>query len=128
MIALIQRALQASVAVAGETIGEIGAGLLILLGVEKGDTPESAQKLVDKVLGYRIFADEGDKMNLNVLQAGAACWWCRSSRWRPILKKACGRASPVVPLRRRPKNCTTTLSPAAVKKVSALKPVASRLI
>lgn len=60
--------------------------MLILLGVEKGDTPESAQKLVDKVLGYRIFADEGDKMNLNVLQAGAACWWCRSSRWRPILK------------------------------------------
>ncbi|MFB5174404.1 D-aminoacyl-tRNA deacylase [Erwinia amylovora] len=72
MIALIQRALQASVAVAGETIGEIGAGLLILLGVEKGDTPESAQKLVDKVLGYRIFADESDKMNLNVLQAGGS--------------------------------------------------------
>ncbi|AUX74341.1 D-aminoacyl-tRNA deacylase [Erwinia pyrifoliae] len=72
MIALIQRARQASVAVAGETIGEIGAGLLILLGVEKGDSPESARKLADKVLGYRIFADEDDKMNLNVLQAGGS--------------------------------------------------------
>lgn len=72
MIALIQRALSASVTVAGETIGEIGPGLLILLGVEKGDTPENAKKLVDKVLGYRIFSDENDKMNLNVQQAGGS--------------------------------------------------------
>jgi len=72
MIALIQRALSASVTVAGETIGEIGPGLLILLGVEKGDTPEHAKKLVDKVLGYRIFGDENDKMNLNVQQAGGS--------------------------------------------------------
>lgn len=70
MIALIQRALHASVAVAGETIGEIGPGLLILLGVEKGDTPDNARKLVDKALGYRIFADKDDKMNLSVQQAG----------------------------------------------------------
>ncbi|WP_421507770.1 D-aminoacyl-tRNA deacylase [Erwinia rhapontici] len=72
MIALIQRALSASVTVAGETIGEIGPGLLILLGVEKGDTPEHAKKLVDKVLGYRIFGDENDKMNLNVQKAGGS--------------------------------------------------------
>ncbi|CAO95080.1 D-aminoacyl-tRNA deacylase [Erwinia tasmaniensis] len=72
MIALIQRAQQASVSVAGETTGEIGPGLLILLGVEKGDTPESASKLADKVLGYRIFGDENDKMNLNVQQAGGS--------------------------------------------------------
>ncbi|MEJ5063993.1 D-aminoacyl-tRNA deacylase [Erwinia sp. MYb375] len=72
MIALIQRALSASVTVSGETIGEIGPGLLILLGVEKGDTPEHAKKLVDKVLGYRIFGDENDKMNLNVQQAGGS--------------------------------------------------------
>ncbi|MEJ4047243.1 D-aminoacyl-tRNA deacylase [Erwinia sp. SLM-02] len=69
MIALIQRVLAASVAVSGETIGEIGPGLLVLLGVEKGDTPESARKLSSKVLGYRIFGDENDKMNLNVQQA-----------------------------------------------------------
>ncbi len=72
MIALIQRALSASVTVAGETVGEIGPGLLILLGVEKEDTRESALKLVDKVLGYRIFGDENDKMNLNVQQAGGS--------------------------------------------------------
>lgn len=72
MIALIQRALSASVTVAGETLGEIGPGLLILLGVEKHDTEDNARKLVDKVLGYRIFADENDKMNLNVQQAGGS--------------------------------------------------------
>lgn len=72
MIALIQRVLAASVTVAGETIGEIGPGLLVLLGVEKGDTPESARKLSSKVLGYRIFGDENDKMNLNVQQANGS--------------------------------------------------------
>lgn len=72
MIALIQRALSASVAVNGETIGQIGTGLLILLGVERGDTPAHAEKLADKVLGYRIFGDENGRMNLNVQQAGGS--------------------------------------------------------
>lgn len=70
MIALIQRAQSASVTVAGEIVGEIGAGLLILLGVEKGDGEAQVERLCDKVLGYRIFSDENDKMNLNVQQAG----------------------------------------------------------
>ncbi|WP_034943113.1 D-aminoacyl-tRNA deacylase [Erwinia oleae] len=72
MIALIQRALNASVTVAGETIGEIGPGLLILLGVEKGDDAQKAQRLCDRVLGYRIFSDENGKMNLNVQQTGGS--------------------------------------------------------
>lgn len=72
MIALIQRVLNARVTVADETLGEIGPGLLILLGVEKGDTPEKALRLVKKVVGYRIFGDENDKMNLNVQQAGGS--------------------------------------------------------
>lgn len=72
MIALIQRALSASVTVAGETTGEIGPGLLILLGVEKGDDQQKAQRLCDRVLGYRIFGDQNDKMNLNVQQAGGS--------------------------------------------------------
>ncbi|WP_428944573.1 D-aminoacyl-tRNA deacylase [Pantoea sp. FN060301] len=72
MIALIQRALNASVTVAGETIGEIGPGLVILLGVEKGDDEQKAQRLCDRVLGYRIFGDEQGKMNLNVQQAGGS--------------------------------------------------------
>ncbi|QKJ89095.1 D-tyrosyl-tRNA(Tyr) deacylase [Paramixta manurensis] len=72
MIALIQRVLNASVTVAGETVGEIGAGLLVLLGVEKGDTEQKAQRLTERVLGYRIFGDENGKMNLNVQQAGGS--------------------------------------------------------
>ena len=69
MIALIQRVSQAKVDVNGETIGQIGKGLLILLGVEKEDNQEKADKLAEKVLNYRIFSDENDKMNLNVQQA-----------------------------------------------------------
>ncbi|WP_034918311.1 D-aminoacyl-tRNA deacylase [Erwinia sp. 9145] len=72
MIALIQRALNASVTIAGETTGEIGPGLLILLGVEKGDDAQKAQRLCDRVLGYRIFSDENGKMNLNVQQIGGS--------------------------------------------------------
>lgn len=69
MIALIQRVSQAKVNVEGETIGKIGKGLLVLLGVEKEDNREKADKLAEKVLNYRIFSDENDKMNLNVQQA-----------------------------------------------------------
>ena len=69
MIALIQRVTQAKVDVNGETIGQIGKGLLVLLGVEKEDNQEKADKLAGKVLNYRIFSDENDKMNLNVQQA-----------------------------------------------------------
>lgn len=70
MIALIQRVTQAKVDVNGETIGQIGKGLLVLLGVEKDDDQAKADKLAEKVLNYRIFSDENDKMNLNVQQAG----------------------------------------------------------
>ena len=72
MIALIQRVSRASVTVDDETVGEIGAGLLVLLGVEKGDDEQKAQRLTERVLGYRIFGDENDKMNLNVQQAGGS--------------------------------------------------------
>ncbi|WP_067709215.1 MULTISPECIES: D-aminoacyl-tRNA deacylase [unclassified Erwinia] len=72
MIALIQRVLSASVTVAGERIGETGPGLLVLLGVEKGDDQQKASRLCDRVLGYRIFSDDQGKMNLNVQQAGGS--------------------------------------------------------
>jgi D-tyrosyl-tRNA(Tyr) deacylase len=70
MIALIQRVSDARVAVAGETIGKIGPGLLVLLAVEKGDDQSKCKRLAQRVLAYRIFADSDDKMNLNVQQAG----------------------------------------------------------
>ena len=72
MIALIQRVRRASVTVADETVGEIGAGLLVLLGVEQEDNEQKAQRLSERVLGYRIFSDENGKMNLNVQQAGGS--------------------------------------------------------
>ncbi|HBO39201.1 MAG TPA: D-tyrosyl-tRNA(Tyr) deacylase [Pasteurellaceae bacterium] len=70
MIALIQRVTGAKVTVEGETIGQIGKGLLVLLSVEKEDNCEKADKLAGKVLNYRVFSDENGKMNLNVQQIG----------------------------------------------------------
>ncbi|EPE7490979.1 D-aminoacyl-tRNA deacylase [Cronobacter universalis] len=69
MIALIQRVTHASVRVGDEVTGEIGPGLLVLLGVEKDDDEQKANRLCERVLGYRIFSDEQGKMNLNVQQA-----------------------------------------------------------
>lgn len=66
MRALIQRVSQAEVKVSGKTVGAIEGGLLVLLGVEKTDTPELAEKLLEKVLKYRIFGDSDDKMNLSL--------------------------------------------------------------
>ena len=68
MIALIQLVTQAKVEVGGEVVGQIGKGLLVLLGVEKDDDRAKADKLAEKVLNYRVFSDENDKMNLNVQQ------------------------------------------------------------
>jgi len=72
MIALIQRVSEARVTVAGETIGQIGPGLLVLLGVEKGDDQSKCKRLAQRVLAYRLFADSDHKMNLNVQQAGGS--------------------------------------------------------
>lgn len=69
MIALIQRVSEASVVVDGRVVGAIGKGLLVLLGVEKDDDEKKAHRLHEKVLSYRIFSDEQEKMNLNVQQA-----------------------------------------------------------
>lgn len=66
MQGLIQRVKQAKVAVAGEVVGEISHGILLLLGVEKQDTEQSVQKLLHKVSNYRIFTDEQGKMNLSL--------------------------------------------------------------
>ena len=68
MIALIQRVSSAKVEVDGEIVGQIGKGLLVLLGVEKDDDRQKADKLAEKVLNYRVFSDADDKMNLNIQQ------------------------------------------------------------
>ena len=68
MIAMIQRVTDAVVKVNDQTVGEIRSGLLVLLGIEKGDTDQQCKRLAEKVLAYRIFADDQGKMNLNVQQ------------------------------------------------------------
>lgn len=68
MLGLIQRVKQASVTVNREIVGDIQQGILLLLGIQKTDTEETANKLIDKLLTYRIFADADNKMNCNVQQ------------------------------------------------------------
>ena len=70
MIALVQRVTQASVEVAGDAVGAIGTGLLVLVCAEPSDTPDHAARLVEKLLKLRIFADAAGKMNRNVQDAG----------------------------------------------------------
>ncbi len=70
MIALLQRVAEARVVVAGNTIGEIGPGLLALIGVQRADSSAQAQRLATRLLSYRLFSDSAGKMNLNVSQAG----------------------------------------------------------
>ena len=70
MIALLQRVSQARVDIAGETVGQIGAGLLVLVCAEPADTEAVAQKLLAKILKLRIFADEAGKMNRSVQDEG----------------------------------------------------------
>ena len=62
MIALIQRVTRASVTVEGEVTGEIGPGLLVLLGVERDDDEQKANRLCERVLGYRIFSDRAEAL------------------------------------------------------------------
>ena len=67
MIALIQRVTEAKVEVDGRITGAIGRGILALIGVERGDAEAQAERLVERVLGYRIFPDAEGKMNLSLL-------------------------------------------------------------
>ncbi|BDV41674.1 D-aminoacyl-tRNA deacylase [Geotalea uraniireducens] len=72
MKAVIQRVSEAAVTVAGETVGAIGPGILVLLGVEKGDAERDAEWLAEKIAGLRIFEDQAGKMNLSVRETGGA--------------------------------------------------------
>lgn len=66
MIALIQRVKQARVDVDGETVGDIGQGILAFIGVEKDDNEQQADALLRKIISYRIFSDDNEKMNLSL--------------------------------------------------------------
>ena len=69
MKALIQRVKRASVTIEGELFSTINSGILVFLGVEKGDEKENAEKLAQKIVNLRIFEDENEKMNLSLKDA-----------------------------------------------------------
>jgi D-tyrosyl-tRNA(Tyr) deacylase len=70
MIGLLQRVSEARVEVDGETIGAVGRGLLVLVGVQSGDDAARAARLLERLLGYRVFPDAAGKMNLSVRDIG----------------------------------------------------------
>lgn len=70
MIGLLQRITEARVEVSGETIGAVGRGLLVLVGIQRGDSEASAERLLEKMLSYRVFPDADDKMNLDLKDVG----------------------------------------------------------
>jgi len=72
MRAVIQRVSRASVTVEGEVVGEIGRGMLVLLGVTHSDTSAQVEQLAEKIVGLRIFDDEAGKMNLALADVGGA--------------------------------------------------------
>ncbi len=97
MKAVLQRASSASVTVEGETVGRIGAGLVVLLGVERGDGPGDLDWMVRKVAELRMFTDDEGKMNLSVedingevlvVSQFTLCADCRKGR-RPGFGNAC---------------------------------------
>ena len=70
MLSLIQRVTQASVSVDQQTVGSIGPGLLALVAVEPGDGEAQYQRMAERLLGYRVFADEADRMNRSLADTG----------------------------------------------------------
>ena len=72
MRAVLQRVSRAGVRVGGETIGEIGAGLLVLLGVGRDDTEQDARYLLEKILNLRVFDDAEGRMNLSLVESGGS--------------------------------------------------------
>ncbi len=70
MIGLLQRVTQARVVVDAEVVAEIGPGLLVLVGVERGDDEARAERLLERILNYRVFPDAADRMNLSLKDTG----------------------------------------------------------
>ena len=73
MRALVQRVSRAAVRVDGQTVGQVGRGYMILLGVQPQDTEQIADKMAQKVAKLRAFEDDGGKMHLSITQVGGAC-------------------------------------------------------
>ena len=122
MRAVYQRVLSASVSVDGETVGEIGQGILLFLGIETDDGEAQAEKLAGKVAALRVFSDEQGKMNRSVLDVGGEillipnftlCGSCRHGRRPEFLSAA--RPEAAEPLFR---SFAERLTRAGVRKVA----------
>ena len=70
MIGLLQRVSNAKVEIGADTVGAIGRGLMVLVGVERGDTEREGDRLIERLIGYRVFPDADRKMNLSVADVG----------------------------------------------------------
>lgn len=70
MLALLQRVTEAEVAVAYTTIAQIGSGLLVLVGIERGDGEPQGERLLERLLGYRVFSDDQGQMNRSLIDIG----------------------------------------------------------
>ncbi len=70
MIGLLQRVSSSRVDVDDETVGEVGPGLMVLVGVERGDDEAKADRLLERLLGYRVFPDDTGRMNLSLKDVG----------------------------------------------------------
>jgi D-tyrosyl-tRNA(Tyr) deacylase len=70
MIGLLQRVSEASVTVNGQAVGRIGRGLLVLVGVQRGDSEREADRLLERLLTYRVFPDDEERMNRSLLDIG----------------------------------------------------------
>jgi D-tyrosyl-tRNA(Tyr) deacylase len=70
MLCLLQRVTEARVDVAGQTLGRTGPGLLVLVGVERGDADAQAARMAERLLGYRVFEDDDGKMNRSLAETG----------------------------------------------------------
>ncbi|SDW69397.1 D-tyrosyl-tRNA(Tyr) deacylase [Pseudomonas kuykendallii] len=120
MKALLQRVLGARVEVQGETVGAIDQGLLALIGVEKHDDAASAERLLHKLLNYRVFSDPAGKMNLSLSDVGGGLLLVSQFTLVADTAAACGRASPARRRRSRGVRCSSICwrRPASVIRVS----------
>ncbi len=101
MKAVVQRVTSARVTVAGEMVGQIGAGLVILLGVANGDTEKDADFLAQKITGLRIMADEAGKFNLSAIDKTSELLAVSQFTLLADTRKAAGRASSTLRRRQR---------------------------
>jgi D-tyrosyl-tRNA(Tyr) deacylase len=126
MRAVVQRVSRARVTVGEEITGEIGLGLLVLLGVGAGDTRSDADYLVEKIIGLRIFEDAGGKMNLSVAEVGGALLVVRSLLFTETCAAASVRRSMRLLLLSRRANSTNILWRRSASSVCAVKLDVSR--